>query len=500
MSIERPLSRRSFLTAATASAAALGVGGIVPSASGAEDSRSQGHVSRNSFPKGFWWGTATAAYQIEGAAGEDGRAPSIWDTFSLQPGKTENGDTGDVSCDFYHRFAGDVKLMSELGVKHFRFSISWSRIMPSGRGPVNGKGMDFYRRLADTLLEHGITPHATLYHWDLPQSLQGLYSGWQNREVVNDFGAYASAVAEGLGDRVRHWMTLNEISTFVRLGYGVGHPGIHAPGLELKTDKELNQIIHHALLAHGTACLAIRAACHGKCHVAIAENYDSFVPAIVTPENVDAARRAFVRESPNGCILMPVLTGKYNEGWLEDNRDKAPDISDGDMKLIAQPLDGLGFNCYTGSYVRAADNPKGYEVLPFFEGYPKANMPWLNIVPESIYWGIRMVGEAAGQKKLPIFISENGCADGGRPEADGRMLDTDRVMYYRSYLGQLKRSIDEGCPAAGFFPWSLLDNFEWACGYSKRFGLVRVNFQTQERTPKLSFEWYKQVIRENQIV
>lgn len=365
---------------------------------------------------------------------------------------------------------------------------------------VNEKGVDFYRRLADALLENGIEPHATLYHWDLPQSLQDRYAGWQSREVMKDFGDYASVVGKRLGDRIKYWMTLNEISSFSGGGYGFKKPGHHAPGLVIKEKRELNQIVHHILLAHGTACQALRASAPGKSQIALAENFRSFVPAIEIPENIEAARLAFKRESPNGGIIIPILTGQYDPGWMEDNHDALPDIHKGDMKLIHQPLDSLGFNCYSGDYVMAAANPKGYEVLPFSKNYPIGNKPWLKIVPESMYWGVRMVGESAGQKDLPIFISENGYADGEEPVENGKLLDTDRVMYYRAYLGRLKRAIDEGYPVIGYFPWSLLDNFEWADGYGKRFGLVHVDFQTQVRTPKLSYDWYQRVIHEKKVV
>jgi beta-glucosidase len=453
------------------------------------------------FPKDFWWGAATASYQLEGGAYEDGRKPSIWDTFSHTPGKTENGDTGDVACDHYHRYEEDVQLMAELGVKHYRFSLSWPRIIPDGRGAVNEKGVDFYKRLADCLLKHGITPHATLYHWDLPQALQDRYTGWQSREIVNDFGAYATAVASRLGDRIKDWMTLNEIASFARFcGYGVNQPGPHAPGISLKSVKDHVQITHHAIMAHGTACLALRAASPQPCRVSGAENYSSMVPAIETPENIGAARLAFVRDMVNGGIIVPMLTGRYNDLWLADLGAQAPDIQAGDLELINQPLDSLGFNCYSGNYVVAADTAAGFEVLPFFDSYPKGSMPWLNIVPESIYWGIRLLTDALGRKDLPVYISENGCADGTTPNAQGEVADIDRVMYLRSYLRNVHRALTEGYPVIGYFPWSLMDNFEWACGYAKRFGMIRVDYATQKRTPKLSYHWYQQVIRSNRVV
>ena len=453
------------------------------------------------FPSGFWWGTATASYQLEGAANEDGRKPSVWDTFCRIPGKVENGDTGDIACDHYHRYEEDVKLMADLGVKHYRFSIAWPRIIPDGRGAVNEKGVDFYKRLTDCLHKSGITPHATLFHWDLPQVLQDRYGGFQNRAIVADFGAYAEAVGKRLGDRITHWMTMNEISCFAfGVGYGVGYQPPHAPGIKLASIKERSNTSHHALLAHGTACQALRATSPRTCNVGAAENFNAFVPVYETPENITAAKKAFMRDPANGSIITPLLTGRYSDTWMADFAQNAPDIRDGDMALIAQPLDSLGFNCYTGTYVRAASTPKGFETIPCFDAYPKGSMPWLNIVPESIYWGIRQITDALGRNDLPVFISENGVADGTKPNTQGEVTDIDRVMYLRQYLRNVLRAVSEGYPVVGYFPWSMMDNFEWACGYSKRFGMVYVDYATQKRVPKLSYHWYKQVIRSNSVV
>ena len=497
------LKRRSFLAGAAGVTALLAAPHAQAGMSGGAAAAAKKALTTGgaSFPKDFWWGAATASYQIEGAATEDGRKPSIWDTFSKTPGKVENGDTGDVACDHYHRYEEDVKLMADLGVKHYRFSIAWSRIIPDGRGAVNEKGLDFYKRLADSLLKHGITPHATLFHWDLPQALQDRYLGWQSREVVKDFGAYAESVGKGLGDRITHWMIMNEISCFAfGVGYAVGHQPSHAPGIQLSTVKERSNISHHALLAHGTGCQALRATCSRKPNVGAAENYNAYVPVYETPENIEAARLAFLGDAANGSILTPMLTGRYSEQWMTQFGDSAPDIKDGDLKLIAQPLDALGFNCYSGTYVRAASNPKGFETFPCFDAYPKGSMPWLNIVPEAIYWGIRMLTDALGRKDLPVFISENGVADGAKPNAQGFVADIDRIMYYRQYLRNVQRAVSEGYPVIGYFPWSLMDNFEWACGYSKRFGMTYVDFATQKRTPKLSYSWYQQVIRTNSVM
>ena len=452
------------------------------------------------FPKGFWWGSATSSYQVEGAANLDGRGKSIWDVFSHIPGKTHNNATGDVSCDQYHRFEEDIQLMADAGIKHYRFSISWPRVLPEGRGTINEKGVDYYRRLTDALLKHGIRPHATLFHWDLPQALHDRYGGWLSREVVNDFGDYASAMVKRLGDKITHWMTINEFSSICHLGYGVGNPGIFAPGATLKTEKEQLQLIHNVLMSHGAACQAIRAASPVKCAVSLAEDFTSFVPAYESSENIEAVKKAFRREGKNGGMIIPVLTGKYDENWLKDRGNMAPDIQQGDMELIHQPLDMLGYNCYTGTYIKAASNEKGYEVIPYNDAYPKGNMPWLNITPNSIYWGIRLISEAAGRPDLPIFISENGLADSSLPNAKGEVDDIERITYYRNYLLQVQLAIQEGYKVKGYFPWSLVDNFEWAAGYSKRFGMIRVDFNTQQRIPKLSYYWYKEVIKNNKVV
>jgi len=452
------------------------------------------------FPPNFWWGAATAAYQVEGAAAEDGRKPSVWDTFSHTPGRTYNGDTGDVADDHYHRYKDDVKLMADLGVKHYRFSISWPRIVPDGRGAVNEKGVDFYSRLVDTLLAHGITPHATLLHWDSPQALEDRYGSWRSREMAKDFADYATAVVKRLGDRIHYWMTINEIMCFTILGYGVGKVPQHAPGTVVKTRKEVQQTIHHALLAHGMACQAIRAASPGRPHVSLVENLDSYVPIIETPEHIAATCKAFVGEERNGTLLVAALTGKHNPlAWKKLGAD-APDVQPGDMETIGQPLDALGINLYTGAYVRAAANAQGYEVLPMRESYPKADMPWLNIVPESIYWAVRLIGDAVGKRDLPVYISENGCASEDTLSPSGEVFDTERIMYLRAYLRQLQRAAAEGYPVKGYFQWSLMDNFEWSCGYSKRFGITYVDYKTQRRIPKLSYRWYQQVIRENRVV
>jgi beta-glucosidase len=492
-------NRRTFLTQ-TAGLAALAAAATSVPGSIARANPIMRVPDQNSFPKDFYWGAATAAYQIEGAAAEDGRKPSVWDTFSHTPGRVKNGDTGDVACDHYHRFEDDVELMADLGIKHYRFSISWPRVMPGGRGAVNERGVEFYSRLTDTLLEHGITPHATLFHWDSPQALEDLYGSWRSRDMAKDFADYCTQVVKRLGDRITNWMTINEIFCFTYMGYGVNEVPPHAPGTVVKSRKEVLQTVHHALLAHGLGCEAIRAATPKPAQVSLVVNYDAFVPVVETPENIEAAKRAFVAEEHNGTVLVPALTGQYNPVTLATLGANAPDIQAGDMKIIGQPLDLLGYNIYTGSYVRAADNARGYEVLPLPREYPKIYMPWLNFVPESLYWGVRMITDALGKKNLPIVISENGCATDDEMTGAGEVLDLTRVMYQRSYLRNAQRAAAEGYPLKGYFHWSLMDNFEWSWGYTRRFGMTYVDFKTQKRTPKQSFHWYQKAMQENRIV
>jgi len=451
-------------------------------------------------PDDFAWGVATAAYQIEGAAAADGRKPSVWDTFSAIPGRVLHGDTGAIACDHYHRYPEDIQLMAALGVRHYRLSISWCRIMPDGRGLVNERGVDFYRRLIDGLLNHGITPHVTLFHWDSPQALEDRYGSWRSREMATDFADYAAAVVGRLGDRVTHWITLNEIICFTHLGYGVGKTPVHAPGTVVDRLKDVWQTSHHALLAHGLGCQAIRAASPLPCSVALVENFLVPIPITESTADVEAARRAFPHQGINGGVIVPALTGEYSSDLLESLGEEAPDIHPGDLDIIHQPLDRLGFNIYSGVYVRAADSPTGYEVLPFPAGYPRLHMPWLHFTPDALYWGIRHISETLGCPDLPIFISENGCAAQDELTDSGEVMDSDRILYLRAYLRAAHRAIDEGYPLRGYFAWSLMDNFEWAYGYDRRFGLIYIDYPTQTRIPKLSYRWYSECIRQGRIV
>ncbi len=453
-----------------------------------------------SFPNDFTWGVATASYQIEGAAAEDSRQPSVWDTFSATPGRVLNGDTGEIACDHYHRYQEDIALMARLGIKHYRFSIAWPRIVPTGTGLVNEAGIDFYKRLVDCLLEHGITPHATLFHWDSPQALEDRYGSWRSREMAQAYADYVSAVVSRLGDRVTHWMTINEISCFTHMGYAVNQIPVHAPGTSVRTLKEVWQTSHHAILAHGLGCQAIRAASPVPCSVALVDNFTTTVPLIESPEHIAAAQKAFGSLFSNGGIIFPVLTGAYSPALLEQLGADAPDIRAGDLEIIHQPLDAIGLNIYFGSYVRAAENEQGYEVLDFPQGYPRMHMPWLHIVPESIYWSIRHISETLGRPDLPVFITENGCAAQDEVRPDGTVMDSDRIMYLRQNLKSAQRAISEGYPLKGYFLWTFMDNFEWAWGYDRRFGIVYTDYPTQTRIPKASYHWYSECIRQNRVV
>ncbi|MBL1174120.1 GH1 family beta-glucosidase [Pantanalinema sp. GBBB05] len=452
------------------------------------------------FPTDFMWGTATAAYQIEGAVQEDGRKPSVWDTFSATKGRTVNGDTGAIACDHYHLYESDVKLMAELGIRHYRFSIAWPRIVPDGRGQVNEAGVDFYRRLVDTLLQYGITPHATLFHWDSPQALEQRYGSWRSREMAQDFADYVTATVSRLGDRITSWMTINEISCFTHLGYDADKIPAHAPGTKVRRRKEVWQTSHHALLAHGLGCQAIRAASPQPCQVALVDNPGVTVPLTESPADIAAAQAAFPMNWANGGIIYPALTGAYSPVLLEHLGAEAPDMQPGDLEIIHQPLDWLGLNIYTGSYVRAANNPQGYEVLNYPKSYPRLHMPWLWFVPESLYWSIRHVRDVLQQPELPIVMTENGCAVEDELTAAGEVLDADRILYLRQYLKAVHRAVAEGYPVRGYFIWTLLDNFEWAWGRDRRFGLLYTDYPTQRRIPKASFQWYQECIRQNRVV
>jgi beta-glucosidase len=438
------------------------------------------------FPDGFLWGTATASYQVEGAVHEDGRGPSVWDTFSHTAGKVVNNANGDVANDHYHRYKQDVQLMKALGVKGYRFSIAWPRVFPQGDGAPNPMGLDFYNRLVDELLANGIQPFATLYHWDLPQSLQDRVGGWESRDTSNAFATYAGYVAERLTDRVKHIFTINEFGAFVDLGY---RAGIHAPGLKLPPGR-FNQTRHHAVLGHGLAVQAIRAKAKPGTKIGVAENMTICAPVIETPDHMEAAVRA-TREL-NASYLTVIQEGKYTDLYLSKAGADAPKVAGNDLRIISSPLDFVGINVYTPQYVRADASPQGFAIVPHPKSFPHMASPWLFIGPEALYWGPRHAAQIWHVNE--IYITENGCSSSDIPSGDGIVYDTDRVMYLRNYLTQLQRATAEGIPVRGYFLWSLMDNFEWADGYTNRFGLHYVDFDTQKRTPKLSAAFYKELI------
>jgi len=457
------------------------------------------------FPERFYWGVATSSYQIEGAWDEDGKGPSIWDTYAHTPGKIKNDENGDVANDHYHRYEEDVALMKGIGANAYRFSIAWPRIFPDGTGEPNAKGLDFYKRLVDALLDAGIEPFATLYHWDLPQALQDRYGGWQSKETAEAFAVYAGYVAEQLGDRVTNYFTINEFSTFVETGYqGVeaqvgGGKTVHlgsAPGLSV-SDAELKQIRHHAVLGHGLAVQAIRA--HGPAHtkVGFAENIRVAVPGIDAPDYVEAAETA--TRAMNAGFTTVMLEGRYTDEYLAEAGGTTPTFTDDQRKTIASPLDFVGINVYRpGLYVEPSDDPPGFHEIPISATHPKMASSWHVLDPEVMYWGPRHVQSIWGAES--IFVTENGCAASDVIAEDGRVYDTDRVMFLRACLGQLQRATAEGVPVDGYFLWSAQDNFEWVYGYGDRFGVIYVDFETLERTPKLSAEWFREAARQNAVV
>jgi len=444
------------------------------------------------FPKSFLWGCATASYQVEGAAAADGRGPSIWDEFSHRPGTVDMDHTGDVADDQYHRYREDIRLMKDLGLGAYRFSISWSRVMPTGRGRSNPKGWSYYNRLVDALLDAGIQPWVTLFHWDLPLALEKDFGGWASRTTAEAFGEYAGEAARRLSDRVSNFFTINEFGCFTDAGYAQGG---FAPGRH-EGPKVRNQVRHNALLAHGLAVHALRANARGKLSIGLAENSSVYVPVFETPPHIEAAKKAVRIE--NGRFLTAIMEGAYPDEYLKAEGANAPDFTPAEMKIIGAPLDFVGLNIYTAAAIRASDKEPGYEVIPMPEGHPKMDTNWLHVQPQALYWGIRLVADIWKPKAL--YITENGCAAKDKLTTGGEVLDTDRIMFLRSYLSSAQRATREGYPLKGYFLWSLLDNFEWSSGYTKRFGITYVNYTTLKRTPKMSFSYYREIIGNNAIV
>src|SRR5882762_2277172 len=455
------------------------------------------------FPDGFAWGVATSAFQIEGAVREDGRGASIWDTYTHTPGKIRNGDNADIANDHYHRYRDDVRLMREMGVKTYRFSVAWPRIFPNGTGQPNTKGLDFYRRLVDALLEAGIEPFPTLYHWDLPQALQDK-GGWQSRDTAKAFADYAGYIAGQLSDRVTHFFTINEFFSFVDIGHRGAEMTVdgkkvrieHAPGLKLSNAK-LNQVRHNAVLAQGLSVQAIRANAKAGTKCGPADNLSTAVPAIETPENIKAAEIA-TREM-NAGYLTVILEGKYTDAYLTAAGKDAPKFTEDDLKIIASPVDFIGINLYRPSvYVVASERGLGFRPIRFNKSHPRMLSSWHLLGPEVMYWAPRQVQSLWNAKE--IYIAENGCGASDEMSASGIVDDSDRIMFLRNHLAHLQRATAERVPVTGYFHWSLMDNFEWSDGFANRFGLVYVDFKTRKRTPKLSAAYFREAIAKNAVV
>jgi beta-glucosidase len=452
------------------------------------------------FPPGFAWGVATAAYQIEGAVSEDGRGDSIWDTFCRRPGVIRDGQTGDVAADHYHRWPEDVALMARLGIGTYRFSLAWPRIQPTGSGAVNAPGLDFYDRLTDALLAEGINPMPTLYHWDLPQPLEDA-GGWTARDTAYRFADYAVVAAERLADRIPTWITLNEPFIVTAFGYALG---IHAPGKALMLDALATA--HHQLLAHGLANSALRAA--GVREVAITNNYTPAWPASDNPS--DLAATAAYDALHNWAFTDPVLLGSYPAGlsafgvWPD-----GPDcVREGDLAIISAPVDALGVNYYNPTQISAPTQPTPPALarpesaqpesgLPFqFEqisGYPVTAFGW-PVIPAGLTEMLTTLAGRYGAKLPPVYITENGCSVADQPDDLGQIDDQPRISYLDGHIRAVADAIAAGVDVRGYLVWTLMDNFEWAEGYHQRFGLVHVDFETQRRTPKSSFGWYRDLI------
>jgi beta-glucosidase len=445
---------------------------------------------RTTFPPDFTWGVAAAAYQIEGAAHEDGRGESVWDVFCRKPGAVWSGHSGEVACDHYHRYREDVGLIKQIGARAYRLSVSWPRILPEGIGTPSQKGLDFYDRLVDQLVANNITPFVTLFHWDYPQALFER-GGWQVRESADWFADYVGVVIDRLSDRVTHWMTLNEPQVFIKFGHGDGH---NAPGLTLPLKDQL-QIAHHVLLAHGRAVQTIRSRARLKPQV-------GWAPVCVVkypqrPRDVDAARAATCSVVQrdlwnNSWFNDPIFRGEYPAEGLATYGADVPRFDAADLKIIHQPLDFLGLNIYEGQPVRAGEDGRAVACeRPI--GHPLTAFRW-PVEPESLYWGPRFMHE---RYDVPIYITENGLSNVDWVSLDGKVHDPQRIDFTQRYLQALRRACNDGADVRGYFHWSLLDNFEWSQGYKERFGLVFVDYPTQDRILKDSAHWYRGVIESN---
>ncbi|HMP76103.1 MAG TPA: GH1 family beta-glucosidase [Kiritimatiellia bacterium] len=447
---------------------------------------------KTGFPKNFAWGAATAAYQIEGAAREDGRGPSVWDMFCRKPGATWYGHSGDVACDHYHRWKEDIGLMKAIGLKAYRMSVSWPRVLPQGVGRVNAKGLGFYDKLVDGLLAAGITPYITLFHWDFPYELY-CRGGWLNRDSADWFADYTQVVVDKLGDRVKHWITLNEPQCFI----GIGHySGIHAPGDKLSWGEVL-RAGHHAMLAHGRSVQVLRAKGGKAFTIGYAPVGWSKYPASERAADQRAARKAMFSVKAddywnNTWWMDPILKGAYPEDGMKVYEKHLNFIQPGDLKIMRTPIDFLGLNIYAGEKIRA--NREGLpEVVQQPVGQGLTAFYWF-VTPDALGWTVKEFHARYGK---PIIITENGMANCDWVALDGRVHDPQRIDFTMRYLRALRGAIAAGADVRGYFHWSLMDNFEWGEGYKQRFGLIHVDYPTGKRTPKDSAAWYGDVIRSN---
>lgn len=441
------------------------------------------------FPEDFIWGAATSSYQIEGAWDQDQKGESIWDRFCHTPGKIENGETGDVACDHYHRYPEDVALMKALGLQAYRFSVSWPRFLPSGRGEVNHAGIDFYNRLVDTILEAGIEPFLTLYHWDLPQVLED-QGGWPDRMIVDAFLEYTDVVTRTLGDRVKHWTTFNEPFVSAILGYLLGQ---HAPGHT--SMPEALAAAHHILLAHGKAVPLIRQNVRDA-QVGIVTNHGPKMPA--SPSFADKKAAVHADGFLNRWYLDPLAGRGYPQDMVDSLGVSMDFVQEGDLDVIAAPIDYLGLNYYTRDVIRSQEISEADNDPPtIFRGDEITEMGW-EVYPEGLYL---LLGRLHFDYQFPaIYVTENGAAFPDTVSPDGQVHDPARLSYIKRHLAVCHRAIEAGVPLKGYFAWSLFDNFEWAFGYRPRFGLVHVNFETLKRRPKSSALWYRDVIKQNGII
>jgi beta-glucosidase len=432
-------------------------------------------------PPGFRFGTSTSAYQIEGAAHEDGKGPSIWDTFAAVPGRIKDGSTGEVACDHYHRMDEDVELMRRLGATGYRFSIAWPRIQPTGRGVPNEAGLDFYDRLVDRCLDAGVQPMATLYHWDLPQALED-DGGWLNRDTIERFAEYAAIVGDRYADRVEHWIPVNEPNVVTLMGYAIG---MHAPGRTMMF--EAMPVAHHTLMAHGRAAIALRAA--GATSVGCANNHAPMWPA--SDDEADVGATKLFDALWNSLFLEPMLLGRYPADLMPVLEHV---IHPGDMATIRQPLDFYGVNYYNPMRIAAAaeDADLPFDLVELL-GYPTTDFGW-PVVPDALREWLIMFRARFRAALPPIFITESGASYGMGPDKNGVVDDQPRIDYLDGHLRAVAEAVQRGVDVRGYYVWSLMDNFEWAEGYTQRFGLVHVDFETQVRTPKRSFDWYAELI------